>query len=425
MVRWILTLLVCLPLSVPAYSTANLTGLRIQAKAAASRLTFILNQKAKGKVHYLPNQNKLLIEFENVRKDFGMSEVRLKNANINSVRLIKINANKLRFLVKVTHKIHWQIKYITQKPQLYYLQLTIKTLPKPPQRKSSKPQKLNQQEIQKMLVADISHALKTLKTKKTITKKVTFFAYQKEDLVPNRARKRRPFIIIIDPGHGGKDVGAIGKNGTFEKNIVLFIARKLAREINLQPHFRAILTRQGDYYIPLRERLRLARSGRADLFIAIHADAYFNNRALGASVYALSQRGATTEAARWLAQQEKYPELDQVAFDQLKDHSHVLRSVLIDLAQTATIRDSLRLGNALLDQLDQVGSLHYSHVEQAPFVVLKSPDIPSVLIETGFITNPYEEKRLRTLVYQQQLALAIWRGIYSYVSKYESQFLQA
>jgi N-acetylmuramoyl-L-alanine amidase len=160
--------------------------------------------------------------------------------------------------------------------------------------------------------------------------------------------------------------------------------------------------------------MKLARKDEADLFIAIHADAYFEQNARGASVYALSARGATSEAARWLAQKDNYSELDGVEFNALQDRSTLLRSVLIDMAQTATIQDSLRLGNRVLDALDNMTSLHYKQVEQAPFMVLRSPDIPSILIETGFISNPREEKRLSDPAYQEKLAQAILSGLRAY-----------
>jgi N-acetylmuramoyl-L-alanine amidase len=231
-----------------------------------------------------------------------------------------------------------------------------------------------------------------------------------------RNKKKAPvFVIVIDPGHGGKDSGARGKKGTLEKNVVLSIAKKLQKEINKHVAMRAILTRQADYFVPLRGRLKLARKSNADIFIAIHADAYFNGGATGISVYALSQHGATSEAARWLAQSDNHAELDGVLFDTLQDHSLMLRSVLIDLAQTATIADSIRLGTFLLSTLDDISRLHYRHVEQAPFMVLKSPDIPSILVETGFISNPLEEERLANPQYQQKIAHALWLGIAQYV----------
>lgn len=226
------------------------------------------------------------------------------------------------------------------------------------------------------------------------------------------------FIVVIDPGHGGKDPGAKGEKGTDEKTVVLAIAKQLSTLINHKPHMHAVLTRNGDYFVTLRERLKLARKGKADLFIAIHADSYLNDKSTGASVYALSQRGATSEAARWLAKSENYSELGGVDLGELSDQSVVLRSVLIDLAQTATITDSLHLGQSILDSLNKVTELHYARVEQAPFVVLKSPDIPSILVEIGFISNPSEEIRLREKVYQAKVAQALFNGIQIYIKKY-------
>jgi N-acetylmuramoyl-L-alanine amidase len=232
--------------------------------------------------------------------------------------------------------------------------------------------------------------------------------------------KPRPFIVVIDAGHGGKDTGAIGFYKTREKDIVLSIAMQLADLINQQPNMRAVMTRKGDYFVPLANRLILTRKGEADIFIAIHADSYFNTRANGASVFALSQRGATTVAARWLSDSDNHSELGGVELNRLNDKSFLLRSVLIDLAQTVTIRDSLRLGNAILDSLDDMTKLHASHVEQAPFMVLKSPDIPSVLVETGFISNGVEELQLRNRIYQRKLVLALFNGIRVYQKKYVS-----
>jgi len=225
-------------------------------------------------------------------------------------------------------------------------------------------------------------------------------------------------VVVIDPGHGGKDPGASGMLGSKEKNIVLAIARKLAKEINQTPNMRAVLTRNGDYFVPLRGRLRLARRGKADVFVAIHADSWFNRRANGASVYALSQHGATSEAAHWLAGRENMSELAGVNAQELQGQSYLLRSVLIDLEQTATIRDSLHLGRSLLADLHAVTSLHYRRVEQAPFMVLKSPDIPSVLVETGFLSNKQEELHLRDPVYQGKIARAILIGLQKYIKKY-------
>lgn len=223
--------------------------------------------------------------------------------------------------------------------------------------------------------------------------------------------RSRDIIVVIDPGHGGKDPGATGRHGTREKDVVLSIAKDLQRMLNEQEGFKAVLTRRGDYFISLRHRLDLARKFRADMFIAIHADAYLHRRAHGASVYALSERGATSEAARWLAQKENYSEL---AGAPLSDKGNTLRSVLIGLQQTATIGASLQIGGAILNKLNDFTQLHHDKVEQAAFVVLKSPDIPSLLVETGFLSNYSEEKRLRKYYYQHQLAWSIMQGIRSY-----------
>ncbi len=232
----------------------------------------------------------------------------------------------------------------------------------------------------------------------------------------DRQKNYRDIIVVIDPGHGGKDPGATGPGGTHEKTIVLSISKKLQRWINQQRGFHAVLTRTGDYYLTLRQRLRIARKDKADMFIAIHADTWRNTRAAGVSVFALSQRGATSEAARWLAARENASEL--MGGVDLQDKSHLLKSVLINLSQAATIRSSLQIGNDLLSTIKPIARLHHDRVEQAAFVVLKSPDIPSLLVETGFLSNPHEEQRLRSQAYQNKLAKAIMQGICEYFTHY-------
>lgn len=218
--------------------------------------------------------------------------------------------------------------------------------------------------------------------------------------------------MVIDPGHGGKDPGAIGRGGSHEKNIVLSISNYLKNWINQEPGFHAVLTRKGDYYLPLRTRLAIARKYKADMFIAIHADAWRNRDSHGVSIYALSQRGATSEAARWLAKRENASEL--MGGVALQDKSHMLKSVLISLSQSATIRSSLEIGAAMMRAIRHIATLHHPRVEQAAFVVLKSPDIPSLLVETGFISNPREERRLRNQAHQKKIAQAIMFGIQRY-----------
>ncbi|MEW6354455.1 MAG: N-acetylmuramoyl-L-alanine amidase [Pseudomonadota bacterium] len=226
----------------------------------------------------------------------------------------------------------------------------------------------------------------------------------------------REIVIAIDAGHGGEDPGARGRHGTLEKDVVLAIARKLEKLVNKEPGMRAVMIRDGDYYVSLRNRINKARAQKADMFISIHADAFFTPDARGSSVYVLSERGATNEAARWLASRENAADL--VGGVSLDDKDELLASVLLDLSQTATIEASLDVGANVLEALKQLGHVHKPRVEQAGFVVLKSPDIPSILVETAFISNPREEAKLRDARHQQTLAQAIMNGIYAYFTKH-------
>jgi N-acetylmuramoyl-L-alanine amidase len=224
----------------------------------------------------------------------------------------------------------------------------------------------------------------------------------------------RLFVITIDPGHGGEDPGAKGPSGLLEKDVVLMIAQQLARQINARPGLRAVLTRDADYFVPLHERVNKARQVKSDLFISLHADAYFTAKARGASVFALSESGATSAAARWMARRENASDTIGGINVAVTD-TQVLRT-LIDMSTTAQIKNSLKLGNELLGHLGHVGRLHKNRVEQAGFAVLKAPDIPSVLVETAFISNPEEESHLRHPAYQQKLVRALMSGILRYVA---------
>lgn len=227
--------------------------------------------------------------------------------------------------------------------------------------------------------------------------------------------KLRDIVIAIDAGHGGKDPGASGHRGTLEKHVALAIARELARLIKKERGMRPVLIRDGDYYIGLRERIEKAREHKADLFISIHADAFHEKHAHGSSVYALSLRGASSEAAQWLANRENASEL--IGGVSLGDKDDIVASVLLDLSQTATIQASLDVGAEVLNELGQHNKLHRSHVQQAGFMVLKSPDIPSILIETAFISNPNEERKLTDSRHQVKMADAILRGVKRYFSR--------
>ena len=233
---------------------------------------------------------------------------------------------------------------------------------------------------------------------------------------PIKAEHARPeardLIIAIDAGHGGEDPGAIGMHGTREKDVTLAIARALERSVDAEPGMRAVLTRDGDYFVPLRDRMRRARAQQADLFVSIHADSIRDRAVDGSSVYILSQRGATNEAARWLAERENAADL--IGGVSLEDKGDLLASVLLDLSQTASLSASETAAEHVLHQLNLVGEVRKPLVQQAGFMVLKSPDIPSMLIETAYISNPAEEQRLRGVAHQAKLAAAIHQGVREY-----------
>ena len=237
----------------------------------------------------------------------------------------------------------------------------------------------------------------------------------KPDSKAAKPSHRRLLTIAIDPGHGGEDPGAIGKRGSREKDIVLAISRRLKQKIEAEPDMRSYLTRDGDYFVPLHVRVNKARRVQADLFVSIHADAFIKPQARGASVFALSQHGATSTAARWLANKENSADL--IGGLNIKTQDKQVAQLLLDMSTTAQIKDSLKLGDAVLKQIGGFARLHKRQVEQASFAVLKAPDVPSILIETAFISNPEEEARLNDHEYQDQIAQAILRGIRSYFAK--------
>lgn len=225
----------------------------------------------------------------------------------------------------------------------------------------------------------------------------------------------RMITIALDPGHGGEDPGAIGRGGSREKDVVLAIAHRLKAQLESHPNMRVMLTRDADFFVPLHVRVQKARAVQADLFVSIHADAFVEPTARGSSVFALSEKGASSTAARWLANKENSADL--IGGINIKQHDIQLASVLLDLSTTAQINDSLKLANAVLGEIGGINRLHKGSVEQAGFAVLKAPDVPSILIETAFISNPEEEAKLTDERYQQQLAEAIMKGIKRYFAK--------
>jgi N-acetylmuramoyl-L-alanine amidase len=233
-------------------------------------------------------------------------------------------------------------------------------------------------------------------------------------LAPVAAPVLRDFVVAVDAGHGGKDPGARGRRGTLEKRVVLAIAKQVKRELDAVPGVRAVLIRSDDSYVDLRDRMQRARKQRANVFVSIHADAFRKSSAAGASVFVLSRKGATSESARWLAKQENAPFLAGGVM--LVDKDDDLRQTLLDMSQTASHEAGYGVANAVLARLGKVTRLHAGRVERAGFLVLKSPDIPSILVETGFLSNPQEERKLRDPRHQKKLARAIRDGLMAYFS---------
>lgn len=359
---------------------AKLNDIHIKANNNNIKITLTLNQPIHAQIFALASPPRLVLDLKKTQLATSLKNLDLNAANIKNIR--------------IGYPIHDVTRVV----------FDLKT--------SMQFKMLSKQNDNQVIIE--LHSTNGIQT--TVDKRTSSF--QPAVISTAKIPREHTVVVVIDPGHGGNDPGAVGLHGAKEKNVTLAISKRLAYLINQQRGMHAVLTRQGDYYVGLRDRLKLARKGKADLFIALHADSYFNDRAGGASVYALSQHGATSEAARWLAKKDNYSEIGGVDLRELSDQSYLLRSVLIDLAQTATITDSLHLGNIMLANLKSVTRLHYSRVEQAPFMVLKSPDIPSILVEMGFISNVNEEHRLQDENYQNKIAYALFNSVSSYLKKY-------
>jgi len=426
----ILSLILCWSFSAFSAST-HITSLRVKEHASNWRLVFDAKGPLKFRQFTLKNPNRLVIDIQHARLWRSLNQSALKHSPVKRIRHAEKSNGELRLVFDLCAAT--QVHSFALSGSRYKLHRLVVDLipphPSPLPRGERGQSDINsraqgereqrhinsraqgergQHHINSRAQGERGHSRTTSQATHPRSKAI-LSVFKKPEKPP------RNVIIVIDPGHGGKDPGASGPRGTHEKNIVLAISKQLQRIINQQPGFKAVLTRKSDYYISLRRRLRIARQYHADMFIAIHADAYRNREAHGASVYALSRRGATGEAARWLARRENQSEL--MGGVELSNKDNLLKSVLINLSQTATIHASLLIGEDLIKSLDQIASLHHRRVEQAAFVVLKSPDIPSLLVETGFLSNPYEERRLRSSAYRQRLALAIMQGIRRYFKR--------
>jgi N-acetylmuramoyl-L-alanine amidase len=369
----IIWLLAILNSSLSFAAQLNVNAVRIRTNSENTRLVFDTSRIPEHKIFQLKNPDRLVVDFNNAKLVRKLKLPRNSSALITGLRTAKRGKSGLRVVFDLQ-------KNIT--PKSFVLKATKTTSTR--------------------LVIDLPN--KNTKTK----------------VVKASTRRIKPFIVAVDAGHGGKDPGAHGKHGTLEKKVVFQIAQKLTNIINKTPNMQAFMVRKGDYFISLKERSRIARRKNADLFISIHADAFSSPKASGASVFTLSRRGATSEAARWLASHENAADL--IGGVKLNDKDDILASVLLDLSQSASQNISQLVAKEILANFGRIGKLHSKTVQKAGFRVLKSPDVPSILVETAYISNPAEERRLKSSKYQYKLANAIHKGVLSYAKKHTIAF---
>jgi len=382
-------------------NAVKLDSLVVKERAGITSIEFSMNGPFVHKAFTLKNPDRVVVDLFQTNTAIHVNHIALGQSIIQRVRSGRTTLQTLRVVFEVKAPV--SIKTTAWRPSNKWQKGLLIQLHSQSQIKTIKPQ------VPIKTVDNYTPYVKTAGASLVKPSRSMSYAPRKP---------LRDVVIVLDPGHGGKDPGARGPRHSLEKNVVLAIALKLKKLIDRQPGMHAVMTRNSDYYVGLRERLNIARRQNADIFVSIHADAFINQHSNGASVFALSPRGATSEAARWLAEKENYSELGGVNLSGLDDQSGLIRTVLLDLSQTATISASVKMGDRVLSRLDKVTTLHNSAVEQARFVVLKSPDIPSVLVETGFITNPREERNLTSSYYQDQLTKAIFEGIKGYFLDY-------
>lgn len=409
--------LFCLLLNTNNYA-ATLLSAKIQYEKNATKIDFLLTSQVKYTLFTLDNPKRIVLDFKNTHFRRKINTIPNSSPIIKKMRTGYPYPGTFRIVIEVTQQVSANLIVLSKEPYKLRVNLLI-------------PHKKNiTLKIKKNKTVGLAqHALEDKYNKldlgptNTIESERVCNKADNHALCKGRGSRAKSIIahkpvgnitIIIDAGHGGKDPGARGPNLTNEKDVVLEIAKKLKAIIDKEHGMRAILTRAQDTYVSLRKRLDIARQNNANLFISIHADAFKQSDLSGVSVYALSPSGATSEAAHWLAEKENYSELGAIHLNNLDDKNGLVREMLIDLSQTATIDASLHIGERVLKALDKVTVLHDERVEQARFVVLKSPDIPSILIETGFISNPKEEKKLVSKTYQNQFSQAVFKGIKQY-----------
>ncbi len=373
-----------------AAPAGKLTGANLSGSPESLVISLLLSAPVKYKVFTLKSPDRVVIDLMQTTLEGNLKQGKHDRPPVASIRYATRAGGFLRVVLDVTHPVEVAANMAANSGQ-NTLSLTLTSQPGASDKSTSDTKPRNASQIKKAEPVEAAPVP-----------------------VPQaQPDSRNHFIVAIDPGHGGRDPGALGKMGTREKDVVLGVARKLKARIDSAPGMRAVLTRSSDVYVPLRQRIDIARTNKADLFISVHADAHDRSGVHGSSVYILSDTGASSEAARLLAESENSYEL-RLGDVRLAGNSNKIASILLDLSQNATMDRSLELAKRTLKELAPVSNPLRSKVESAGFVVLKAPDIPSMLVETAFISNPAEEKRLRTDAYQQRLADAIFKGVSQY-----------
>ncbi len=347
----------------------------------------------------LQNPERIVVDLKGIQLNRALkqltNQVKSDDPNIKKIRIGQFNKRVTRVVIDLKNSA--RVKIFSLSPIApYQHRLVIDVYP-------------NEKDSIAILLKQIEEMKKPVTEVENIVQKK-----QKKEVLINKKLEIKKIIIAIDPGHGGEDPGAIGKRGTKEKDINMRISKKLKNLIDKQKNMKAILIRDKDYYVPLKGRVSKARKYKADIFVSIHADAFNKRSVSGSSVFALSKRGASSAFAKFLANKEN--EADLIGGVSIDDKEPILARTLLDLSQSATINDSLKLGNFVLREIKKVNKLHKKRVEQAGFAVLKAPDIPSILVETAFLSNPQEERNLNSNKFQNKIAKAIFKGIKGYIN---------
>lgn len=377
--------------AVQVLAASDVQSVRLWRAPDNTRLVFDLSGPVQHKVFTLTAPDRIVIDVDGANLAKPFDQLPLQNTPISGLRAAKYDADTLRVVIDLSAEV--SPKSFTLAPNQQYGHRLVVDLFDSAADAAASAVNVPATTTPRTPTAPVSPTLPAIK-------------------LPPLPSSKRDIVIAIDAGHGGEDPGAIGPGKVYEKTVVLALAKELQRQINTDKGFRAELVRTGDYFIPLRKRTEIARKQGADLFVSIHADAAPRSSAYGASVFALSDRGATSETARWLADSENRSDLIGGAGNvSLGDKDQMLAGVLLDLSMTASLSSSLNVGQKVLSNMGRITPLHKRRVEQAGFMVLKSPDIPSILVETGFISNPSEARKLQTAAHQQALARSIHSGV--------------